>query len=55
MGWTIVGMLVVVLFCLAGTAVGLVDRVIDDPETKLAIEQRKKELERQKAWRDKQK
>jgi len=48
----IAGVVFILLMGFIGLFAGEVKRVQDDPEVKAEIERRKKELERQKAWKD---
>jgi hypothetical protein len=48
----LVGIVIVIVAIISGLVVGEVDKALDDAGFKEEIEKRKKELERQKAWKD---
>lgn len=51
--WAIIGIVLTVVMGVAGLIFGDLDRVEKDPEVKAKIEEQKRELERQRAWKAK--
>jgi hypothetical protein len=49
----VLGVILVVVGCVAGILAGESDAMLDDPDVRAEVERRKLEAERQRAWREK--